>query len=298
MSACCVGYVSRDRGHRVVSEDARGQLRRLGIRPRKGLGQHFLVNENAADRIVEAALECEPEGIVEIGPGLGVLTRRLVTATVPVVAIEIDESMRGEIERVQEESANLTVLYQDVLEVDLSEYTASGRQVAVGNIPYQITSPLLEQLLTIEPPFAAIVLMVQREVARRLRAEPATKDYGALTLLARFYAGMPEVIAELSPGSFLPPPKVDSTVLRLTPRRPPIEEPERQRLFFKVVKAAFGQRRKQLGNALSGSPYFELEKSAARTALGRAGIETSRRGETLSLEELVTLTACVEEVLG
>lgn len=294
-----------------MDESAREQLRRLGIRPDRSLGQHFLTNEGAADCIVQAALEPEPDGIVEIGPGLGVLTRRLVRAKVPVIAFEMDEDMRPELERIQQEHPNLEVRYQDVLTAEMGEITSSspgwndrretgprsaGRWVAVGNIPYQITSPLLEQLLTTEPPFAAIVVMIQREVARRLAAQPGTGEYGALSLLARFYAGQPEVVAELSPGSFEPPPKVHSTVLRLTPRTPPIEDPARRKLFFDVVKAAFGQRRKQLPNALSGAPHLELTKSEAREALSGAGITTGRRGETLSLDEFVSLTEAVEEI--
>ena len=281
-----------------MHESARRQLRRLGIRPDKGLGQHFLINEGAADCIVEAALEADPGGIVEIGPGLGVLTRRLVRADVPVVAIEMDEEMRPELERIQGEHANLEVLYEDVLDVEMGEMTRRGERVAVGNIPYQITSPLLDQLLTTQPPFAAMVVMIQREVAQRLAAAPGTREYGALTLLATFYAGRPEVVAELTPGSFEPPPRVHSTVLRLTPRTPPIEDPDRRELFFDVVKAAFGQRRKQLPNALSGSPHLALEKREAREALSRAGITTRRRGETLSLEEFVALTEAVEEARG
>ncbi|MBD3293640.1 MAG: ribosomal RNA small subunit methyltransferase A [Armatimonadia bacterium] len=282
----------------MMHESARQQLRRLGIRPDRSLGQHFLVNEGAADCIVEATLGCEPEGIVEIGPGLGVLTRRLVEPDVPVVAIEMDEEMRPELERIQRDHPNLQVRYEDVLGVEMGEMTDRGRWVAVGNIPYQITSPLLEQLLTAQPPFAAIVVMIQREVGRRLAAEPGTKDYGALTLLARFHAGQPEVVAELTPGSFEPPPKVHSIVLRLMPRTPPIEDADRRERFFSVVKAAFGQRRKQLPNALSGSPHLSLSKQEAREALAQAGITTSRRGETLALEEFVALTDAIEEVAG
>jgi len=277
------------------SESPRRQLRRLGIRPRKGLGQHFLVNEGAADRIVAAALEMEPEGVLEIGPGLGVLTRRLAASGLPLVAIEKDEDVAPELSRIADEHPNLQVRYHDVLEADLTELTGRGRWTAVGNIPYQITSPLLGKLLTIEPPFAAIVLMVQREVGRRLAAEPATSEYGAVTLLARFYAGRPEVIAQLSPGSFVPPPKVHSVVLRLIPRPPPIADPNRRELFFAVVRAAFGQRRKQLANALSGAPGLTLDKDQARDALAAAGIVPDRRGETLSLEEFVALTDAVAE---
>ncbi|MEA3403968.1 MAG: 16S rRNA (adenine(1518)-N(6)/adenine(1519)-N(6))-dimethyltransferase RsmA [Armatimonadota bacterium] len=279
-----------------MRESTRRQLRRLGVRPRKALGQHFLVNEGAADAIVAAALAEDPDVVVEIGPGLGVLTRRLVRSSKPVVAIEKDRAMASEVARIGDEHPNLEVRYADVLEADLSELTAGGHCVAVGNIPYQITSPLLEKLLTCQPPFAAIVLMVQREVGERLAAEPGTSEYGALTLLARFYAHEPEVVAELAPGSFHPPPKVHSVVLKVIPRQPPVEEGRRRELLFAVVKAAFGQRRKQLPNALSGAPELEIDKSQAREALIRAGIATERRGETLSLEEFATLTEAVEEV--
>ncbi|MGC9319120.1 MAG: 16S rRNA (adenine(1518)-N(6)/adenine(1519)-N(6))-dimethyltransferase RsmA [Armatimonadota bacterium] len=281
-----------------MRESAREQLRRLGVRPRKGLGQHFLVNEGAADAIVASALEEDPDVVLEIGPGLGVLTRRLARSGTPVVAIEKDRAMAAELARIADQHPNLELRYGDILEADLTELTAGRRCVAVGNIPYQITSPLLEKLLTCQPHFAAIVLMVQREVGERLAAEPATSDYGALTLLVRFYAGAPEVVAELAPGSFHPPPQVHSVVLKFIPRDPPIEDRERRELLFAVVKAAFGQRRKQLPNALAGAPGLEIDKSQARQALIRAGIATERRGETLSLEEFAALTEAVEEVAG
>lgn len=279
-------------------ESARAQLRRLGISPRKALGQHFLVNEGAADGIVRAALELAPERLVEIGPGLGVLTRRLAASRLPLVAIEKDEGVAPELARIAEAHPNLQVRYQDVLEADLSELTRRGRTVAVGNLPYQITSPLLEALLTAQPSFGGIVVMVQREVGRRLAAEPGTRDYGALTLLARFYAGAPAVIAELSPGSFHPPPKVHSVVLRIIPREPPIADEAGRERFFAVVRAAFGQRRKQLANALSGAPTLGLDREGAMRALSAAGIDSERRGETLSLEEFVALTTTVAAVGG
>ncbi len=281
----------------MASESPREQLRRLGIRARKGLGQHFLVNEGAADAIVAAALEPEPEALLEIGPGLGVLTGRLAASGLPLVAIEKDEGVAPELAHIARDHPNLQVRYEDVLAADLAELAARGRTVAVGNIPYQITSPLLEKLLACEPPFAAIVLMVQREVGRRLAAEPGTREYGALTLLAQFYAGGPEIIAELSPGSFHPPPRVHSAVLRFTPRTPPIEDAERREWFFAVVRAAFGQRRKQLVNALGGAPGLALDKPQAQAALTSVRIAPERRGETLSLEEFVALTEAVEEHL-
>lgn len=285
-----------------MSEHSAGRrsrgTRRGGIQADKSLGQHFLVNEGAADCIVAAALDSEPEGVVEIGPGLGVLTHRLAASGLPVVGVEMDEAMRPALERIRAEHANLELRWADALTVDMSEFTTRGPWAAVGNIPYQITSPLLDQLLTTEPPFSTIVLMIQREVAGRLMADPGGKDYGALTLLVRFYAGMPEVVAELTPASFDPPPKVHSTVLQITPRTPPIEDPERRKLFFRVVRGAFGQRRKQLVNALAGAPGLPVDRDQARSALGKARIASSRRGETLSLEEFVALTGAVAEVIG
>lgn len=276
-------------------ESARAQLRRLGLRPRKGLGQHFLVNEGAADGIVRAALELEPERLVEIGPGLGVLTRRLAASGLPLVAIEKDESVAPELARIAQAHPNLEVRYQDALEVDLGALTRLGRTVVVGNLPYRITSPLLEALLTADPAFAGIVVMVQREVGQRLAADPGTREYGALTLLARFYAGPPEIIAELSPASFHPPPRVRSVVLRIIPREPPIADAAGRERLFALVRAAFGQRRKQLANALAGAPGLPLDREQALRVLSAAGIDPQRRGETLSLEEFVALAAALGE---
>lgn len=271
-------------------------LRRFGLTPRKGLGQHFLVDRAAAERIVQAALEVQPDGVIEIGPGLGVLTRLLAESGLPVVAIEKDEAMRRPLSEVGAAFENLTVRYEDVLRADLSELTAPGRQAVIGNLPYQITTPLLEKLLTTVPPPLTIVITVQKEVGERLAAGPGAKQYGALTLLAALYAPEPEVIGELPPGVFYPAPKVRSLVLRLTPRPDPLGGEERRRRFFRVVRAAFRQRRKQLRNALMLG--LGLDHAAASRALLAAGIEPTRRGETLSMDEFIALSDIIEHVTG
>ena len=274
----------------------REALRKLGLRPRKGLGQHFLVNQDVADRIVRAALDEEPDGVVEIGPGLGILTERLAASGLPVVAIEKDEAMRPPLEEIQGGHPNLQVRYEDVLGADLAQLTSGGAWVAIGNVPYQITSPLLEKLLTTEPPFKAIVVTVQKEVGERLCAQPGTKQYGALTLLAQFYADEPGIVCSLAPGSFYPPPKVNSVAVKMLPKRePPLAEEDREG-FFALVRAAFGQRRKQLRNALSVVGELGLTRAQVQEALRAAHIEPRRRGETLSLEEFLTLTEAVRQV--
>jgi len=270
-------------------------LRRLGLRPRKALGQHFLVSREVADRIVQAALDEQPEGVLEIGPGLGILTERLASSGVPVVAIERDEGMRERLQEIQALHPALEVRYQDVLRAELQAVTAQGAWVAIGNLPYQITSPLLEKLLTTEPPFKAIVITVQKEVGERLASAPGTKQYGALSLLARFYAGPPAVICELGPGAFYPPPKVRSLAVKLVPKPcPPLPEEERRR-FFAVVRAAFGHRRKKLRNALCLSGELGVSREQALRALRAARVEPDRRGETLSLEEFLALTGAVAQ---
>lgn len=273
-------------------------LRRFGMTPRKGLGQHFLVDRAAAEQIVRAALEVQPEGIIEVGPGLGVLTRLLAESGLPVVAIEKDEAMRPPLGELRAAFPNLTLRYEDVLRADLSELTAQGRRAVIGNLPYQITSPLLEKLLTTVPPPLTIVITVQKEVGERLAARPGTKQYGALTLLAALYAPEPEIVRELAPGVFHPAPKVRSLALRLTPRPDPLGSEDRRRRFFRVVRAAFHQRRKQLRNALMLAPGLGLDHARASQALLAVGIEPQRRGETLSVDEFIALADSIEQVTG
>ena len=278
------------------SESPRQTLRRFGLRARKGLGQHFLVSQEVADRIVQSALDEEPDGVLEIGPGLGILTERLAASGLPVVAIEKDEAMREPLAEIQARHANLELRYQDVLRAELDDLTRRGAWVAIGNLPYQITSPLLDKLLTTEPPFKAVVVTVQKEVGERLCAEPGTKQYGALTLLVRFYAEEPRSVCSLGPKAFHPPPKVESVAVKMLPRdRPPLGEHQRD-LFFALVRASFRQRRKKLRNALSISGELGLDKAQAQQALRRAHIEPGRRGETLSLAEFLTLTEATRQV--
>jgi 16S rRNA (adenine1518-N6/adenine1519-N6)-dimethyltransferase len=278
------------------TESPRQTLRRFDMRPRKGLGQHFLVDQDAAAEIVAAALADEPDGIIEIGPGLGVLTRGLAASGLPVIAIEKDEAMREPLAELEEQYPNLTVRYEDVMRADLGEITGRGKYAAIGNLPYQITSPLLEMLFTTEPPPTAIVITVQREVGQRLAADPGTKEYGALTLLARLHAGKPEIVRDLAPGAFHPPPKVHSLAIRFVPQPDALGSSDKRKQFFRVVRASFRQRRKQIRNALANAGELGLDSGQARRALLACGVEPVRRGETLTVEEFIALADAIEQV--
>lgn len=261
----------------------RGILDELGLRPQKRLGQHFLVDFNARERIV-AALELQPgDRVLEIGPGLGALTQRLLEACEDVRAIEIDRALaaylRGRF------GQRLQLFEGDALEVDLQALLGSTGKV-VGNLPYYISTPLVVRILEAAPPIA--VLMLQTEVAQRLAAGPGTPERGALTLL-REYAADIDSVARVGPGQFYPPPQVGSQVIRLRARTARFSLPWAE--IRPVVQAAFGYRRKTLEKALLEGLAIDRERSQA--ALLQAGIDPKRRGETLTLDEFVRLASAL-----
>jgi 16S rRNA (adenine1518-N6/adenine1519-N6)-dimethyltransferase len=268
-------------------------LDKYGLRLHKGLGQHFLTDPNILRKIVEAA-ELTPETVVlEIGPGLGTLTRWLTQAAGRVVAVELDEAMVQALRSELGHVPNLQVVHGDILQLDPPALVHNPQSpnlqspsdyVVVANLPYYITSAALRHVLEAAPPPHRLVLTVQREVAARIVAGP-----GAMSLLAvsvQFY-GRPRLVAKIPAGAFIPPPKVDSAVVRIdTYPSPPVQVSDTEN-FFRVVRAGFGQKRKQLRNALAGG--LGLSSSEANAALARAGVEPSRRAETLSLEEWAAL---------
>lgn len=270
-------------------------LRRRGLRPRPSRGQNFLIDGNILRKVIEAAELRPEEGVLEIGPGLGALTRELARRARKVLAVEIDPGLYAAlVEETVADLPNVRVLHADFLELDLPAIVPAelgpGKHPVVANIPYSITSPVLVRLLEHHALFDRIVLMVQKEVADRLTARPGTPDYGALTLFVQLYAEARR-IATVPATAFFPPPAVDSAIVRLdvlpAPRFPDVP-PER---FLAVVQAAFRQRRKTLANALTGPP-LGWSRERARAALTAAGIDPERRGETLSPEEFAALARC------
>jgi 16S rRNA (adenine1518-N6/adenine1519-N6)-dimethyltransferase len=267
-------------------------LRRLGLRPKKSLGQHFLLHPHQAQRIVAALHLSGAETVVEIGAGLGALTGFLALAARRVIALERDpELARFLREELLAEAAGVEVLCQDVLEFDFpGAAREAGRPLAVvGNLPYQITSPLLFNLIRDRTAIAQAVLMMQQEVGARLAAAPGTSDYGILSVLGQYHFQITRLFS-LSPGNFYPPPQVDSAVLRLVPETPAaaaLDEP----LLHRLVKTAFGHRRKTLNNTLvSGAVALGLSPEAMRNLLVELDIDSKRRGETLSVAEFVEIS--------
>lgn len=268
-------------------------LKAHGLHLTRKLGQNFLVDRTHLMRVVETAAVGDGDRVFEIGPGVGTLTVELAARAARVAAVELDRGLLPVLADVLAPHPNVIVVHADALRLDLPAFLAEhlgtepGIKV-VANIPYNITSPLLTRLLEHKARFGSITLMVQKEVARRLAAAPGTGDYGSFSVFAQFHAEV--VVAGIVPrGAFFPPPKVDSAVVHLTPRpAPPVDVPSED-AFFAVSRAAFGQRRKTLANALANAPALTFGRAAIGDALAAAGVDGQRRGETLSLEEIAAV---------
>ena len=257
----------------------------------KSMGQNFLTAGWVPERIaLEAGLD-EGTGVLEIGPGVGCLTVQLAKRAGRVVAVELDKHLEPVLAETLAESPNAEVIFGDVLKLELPALCAEKlpglRPVVCANLPYNITSPLLSAFLDAGC-FEELTVMVQREVALRICADPGTSDYGAFTIYVQWHA-QPEILFDVSPGCFLPQPKVTSSVLHLTVRKaPPCDVPD-EKLFFRIVRASFNQRRKTLQNGLAaGLPGFT--KDQIGTAIAACGFDERVRGEDLSIEQFAQLT--------
>ena len=258
----------------------------------KSLGQNFLIDENALCKIIDNSCIDENTNIIEIGPGFGTLTQRLCQSAKKVVAIEIDNTVIPILEDNLSEFDNVKIINSDVLELNLSELIEKefdgGDIKVVANLPYYITTPIIMTLLERKLPISDIIIMIQKEVADRILANPGKKDYGALTVAVGYYT-IPEIVLTVGPGSFMPPPKVSSSVIKLNVRKTPAVDVD-EKNFFKLVKAAFAQRRKTLLNAISNSGITKKSKEEILNALTLSGIDEKARGETLSIEMFAELS--------
>lgn len=271
----------------------RDLLHKYSLQPRKALGQNFLADPNILRRIVEAAELSSDRVVLEIGPGLGMLTRRLAEAAGRVVAVELDEGMVSLLRAELSDLPNLELVQGDILQLDPAGLVRDPKSLdlectptyaVVANLPYYITSAAIRHLLEADPPARRLVLTVQHEVAKRIVAEPG--DMSLLAVSVQFY-GRPQIVAKIPAGAFIPSPKVDSAVVRIdTYPAPPIGVPDVE-TFFRVVRAGFGQKRKQLKNSLAAG--LGLPPGEVATAMGRAGVEPQRRAQTLTLAEWADL---------
>lgn len=265
---------------------------KFGFTFKKGLGQNFLTSRDVLEQIAQAA-EIDG-GVLEIGPGFGVLTQALAENAEKVVAIEIDERLLSVLQYTLADFDNVKIVHGDVMKLNLAELIESefdGEKISVAaNLPYYITTPIIAKLLEEKLPLKNIIVMVQKEVAERLCAREGSKDYGSVTVMCRYYTE-PEIVTRVPASLFVPPPKVDSAVLRLRVLDNPSVSVKDEKAFFKVVKAAFAQRRKTLLNCLCGA--FPIPKEEMSELLKGAGVEPARRGETLSLEEFANISDAI-----
>ena len=275
----------------------RGIQEKFGFTFKKGLGQNFLTSMDILEKIVDAA-EIE-SGVIEIGPGFGVLTYELAQNSDKVVSIEIDERLVEVLDYTLSEFDNVKIINEDVLKLDMTALINkefNGEKVSVAaNLPYYITTPIITALLEQKLPINNIVVMVQKEVAMRMAAKPGTKDYGAITVLCQYFT-KPSIVAAVPASLFVPPPKVDSAVLKLEVLDEPSVSVKNEKMFFRVVKAAFSQRRKTLLNCLAAACPEPKDKLS--DILEEIGITPTRRGETLSLQEFACISDAFTEKLN
>lgn len=264
----------------------------------KGLGQNFLIDENVLNKIVEGSGINHEWGALEIGPGAGTLTRALAENSRRVIAVEIDKRLMPLLDYTLNDFKNTKVINADVMELDLNTLMKEEFEdmpVAVcANLPYYITTPIIMKVLEECRGVKTMTVMVQKEVALRMAAQSGGKDYGALSVAVQFYT-KPQIICHAEPHCFMPQPKVASTVISLEVLEKPSVEVKNKKLFFDIVKSAFGQRRKTLLNALSKSPYLSVDKDKAAAAIESAGLVPDIRGEKLSLTEFAAITDFIEK---
>lgn len=267
----------------------RDLLSRHGFTFSKALGQNFLINPSVCPQMA-ACCGADGQGVLEIGPGVGVLTAELAKRASRVVSLELDKRLLPVLEETLADFDNVKIVNDDALKADLRALLAehfAGMEVCVcANLPYYITSPVIMRLLEERLPFRSITVMVQKEAADRLCAPVGSREAGAVTVAVQYYAEA-EKLFSVSRGSFLPAPHVDSAVIRLQIRETPAVAVADEKKFFRMVKAAFGQRRKTALNAISAG--MALQKAGVAAALERAGLEANVRAEKLSMEQLSTL---------
>lgn len=266
-------------------------LKAFDLHASKRLGQNFLIHGGTVEAIVETADICPGDRVLEIGPGIGTLTQGLAEAGASVTAVELDKKLPAVLAETLSGYDRVRIVGGDILKTDIPALMGEEPFKVVANLPYYITTPILLTLLERRFPITRIVTMVQREVAERMIALPGGRDYGALSVAVQYYTE-PRLAIEVSPRCFLPPPAVESAVMDCVVRKTPPVAVEDEKHFFRVVRAAFGQRRKTIGNALKS---LGLPRDILQGALSKAGIDPLRRGETLSLSEFAALAGALTE---
>lgn len=259
----------------------------------KKFGQNFLIDEHVISKIIRGAEVTKDDFVLEIGPGIGTMTQYLAEAAREVAAVEIDRKLIPILKETLEDYDNVILINQDILKVDicgLVQEKNEGRPVkVVANLPYYITTPIIMALFESHVPVDNITVMVQKEVAERMKVGPGSKEYGALSLAVQYYAE-PYLVANVPANCFIPRPNVDSAVIRLTRHKKPVVSVDNEALLFKIIRASFNQRRKTLQNGLKNSGSINASKEDIVKAIKEAGLPENVRGEALTLEEFSRLT--------
>lgn len=259
----------------------------------KKFGQNFLIDGHVLDKIIAGAGVTKDDMVLEIGPGIGTMTQYLAEAAGKVVAVEIDRNLLPILQETLADYGNVKVIHADVLSLDLEKLVQEengGRPIkVVANLPYYITTPIIMALFEQHVPLANVTVMVQKEVAARMKSGPGSKDYGALSLAVQYYAE-PYIVANVPCNCFMPRPNVDSAVIRLTRYKEPPVQVKDEKMLFKIIRASFNQRRKTLQNGLNNSSELNFTKDQIAAAIAEAGFSPSVRGEALTLEQFAKLT--------
>lgn len=275
-----------------IQQEMKNLLNRHGFKTTKSLGQNFLIDEEILSQIIEGSGVTKEDVAIEIGAGVGVLTKALAEKSGNVISIEIDKKLIPLLEEVLINNDNVTLVNEDILDVDLEELIEklgfTGKPIkVVANLPYYITTPIILKLIKSNLPAKTMTLMMQQEVAERLNAQPSTKAYGSLSIYVQYFTKT-KIIAKAPPHAFRPMPKVSSTVLGLEMRDEKPVEVIDEEVFFKIVRGAFSKRRKTIANSLTG--YEDLgDKEVINNLLKKSNIDPKRRGETLTIEEYANM---------
>lgn len=284
--------MSRDKAIATPSQ-TKMYLAKYGFTFKKSLGQNFIIDVNILTNILKAAGVTQDTGAIEIGPGMGALTEQLARHAEKVLAFEIDERLAPILSDTLADYSNISIVYHDVLKADLQKiitqhFKPNQRLKLVANLPYYVTTPIITKLLMARLPLDSITVMIQKEVADRMAAQPNSKSYGSLSIAIQYYATA-QVVLNVPKTVFMPQPNVDSSVLHLTYREEPAVYVEDESFFFALVQASFGQRRKTLRNNLARHFKGCYDKATVEAKLRSAGIDGTRRAESLSITEFAHL---------
>ena len=259
----------------------------------KSLGQNFLIDDSVLEDIVNGAEVNGEDFIIEIGPGVGTLTAQLLMKAKKVTSIELDNDLIPILTQELGEHENFNLIHNDALKVDFNAVIGDEKSVKlVANLPYYVTTPIIVKLLKDGYNFKSLTIMIQKEVAERINAEPNCKEYGALSVLVQYYCDT-KIVRRVAPSSFIPRPKVESIVIRLDRLAKPRVKAKDEKLMFELVRAGFNMRRKTLWNAAKS---FKLSKEDLEIAFENSGVDPKRRAETLTLQEFANLADCIYDM--